>query len=145
MPFFLPSRLVELKYLTGEPDPEFEALAKSYLDDIDFAFFVAEFGYTRSEYEELTPRQVNFIKKAWEDREVRQTNLINMAVNNSLANLHRKKGRSPIPLWQKAEKVDVEKAKDHVSIIKAMDKRDGDGWIKKIWAANRRTKRGNGK
>ena len=145
MPFFLPSRLVELKYLTGESDPEFQTLARSYLDDIDFAFFVAEFGYTRSDYEELTPRQVNFIKKAWEDREVRQTNLINMAVNNSLANLHRKKGRSPIPLWQKAEKVDVEKAKDHVSIIKAMDKRDGDGWIKKIWAANRRAKRGNGK
>ena len=138
MPFFLPSRLVELKYLAGdEPDIEYLTLARSYQDDIDFAFFVAEFGYTRDDYEALTQRQIAFIKKAWEDREVRQTNLINAAVSNALANAHRKKGRGPIPLWKKTEKVDVTKAKEGIKIVKDMDKRD-DSWIKKIWAANRR-------
>ena len=61
-----------------------------------------------------------------------------MAVNNALANSHRKKGKPPIPLWQKTEKVDTSKAKEHIKTIEEMEKRDGKGWIKKIWAASRR-------
>lgn len=138
MPFFLPSRLVKLEYLTGEPDTEYERIAEPYHDDLDFAFFVVEFGYTRADYDALTPRQIAFIRRAWESREVRRTSLINMAVNNSLANSHRKKGKPYIKLWQKQESFDVDKAKDGVRIVEEIEKRDGKGWIKKLWA-NRRT------
>lgn len=116
-------------------------MAKSYRDDIDFAFFVVEFGFSRQEYEELTERQIHFIRKAWENREVRQTNLINMAVSNALANLHRKKGKPPIPLWKKPASFDVSKAKDGVKVIEEIEARDGKGWIQKLWAANRRSNR----
>lgn len=142
MSFFLPSRLVALEYLTGdeEPDSEYAKLAKSYRDDIDFAFFVVEFGFSRQEYESLTEREIYFIRKAWENREVRNTNLINMAVSNALANLHRKKGKPPIPLWKKSSSFDKQKAKDGIKVIEEIEARDGKNWVQKLWAANRQIK-----
>lgn len=80
--------------------------------------------------------------KAFEDRVVRDTSLQNMAFGNALSNLHRKRHAPPIPLWQKpANPTDVEQAKQHIQIIKDMEKRDGKGWVSKIYKANRLKKK----
>ena len=39
-------------------------IAEPYQKDIDFAFFVVNFGYSRSDYDALTPREIVFIRKA---------------------------------------------------------------------------------
>ena len=116
-----------------------ETLAEQYQDDIRFAFFVAEFGYNREEYEALTERQIAFIQKAWEQREVRRTTLINLAVNNAMANSYRKRGSSPIPLFgdNKADFIDAETAKEQMKSIEKTFQNAGKDWIKKIWAGNR--------
>lgn len=144
MPFSLPGRLVGLEYLASDADPEYAKLAESYQDDIDFAFFVANFGWTRDDYLDITPRQKAFIMKAFEDRVVRDTNLQNMAFGNALANLYRKKHAPAIPLWQKpSAPADIERARANIEVVLEMEKRDGKGWIDKIYKANRlsRTRR----
>lgn len=55
LPFFLPRRLIEFEYFSSEEaDQEYMEIAESYQKDIDFAFFVVNFGYSRSDYDALT-------------------------------------------------------------------------------------------
>lgn len=55
MPFFLPRRLIEFEYFSSdEADQEYMEIAEPYQKDIDFAFFVVNFGYSRSDYDALT-------------------------------------------------------------------------------------------
>lgn len=55
LPFFLPRRLIEFEYFSSEEaDQEYMEIAEPYQKDIDFAFFVVNFGYSRSDYDALT-------------------------------------------------------------------------------------------
>ena len=86
MSFFLPGRLIDLEYLKGDSDPEYEKIAEPYRNDMDFAFFAVNLGYSKSDYEELTPREVVFIRKAWEEKLVSDNTLMRNAVLNAVSN-----------------------------------------------------------
>ena len=94
---------------------------------------------SRADYESLTPREKAFIAKAYENKVVFETNLINNAVNNAVANALRKKGSSPKPLWKKKPKHgDTDELK--VAWTKGSKEKD-KSWVEKIYSANGNLKR----
>ena len=106
MPFFLPDELVGLRYLSAGGDVPDKA--GNYRHEIDLAFFVVNFGYSKSEYMELTPRERAFIYRAWEDKVVRDSQLVHDASFLAQINANRKRGRSMKPLWTKRGTVNPE-------------------------------------
>lgn len=103
---------------------------------MDFAWFVVHFNYSRTQYDELTPTEKAFIRKAYEDKTVSDTTLIRNAVLNAVANANRKKGKRFRELWRKKMPVVNENDKrKKFSSIEEIEKREA-GWIKKIYAAN---------
>lgn len=141
MPFFLPRKLVELEYLGGDADEpvdeEFEQLAESYLDDIDFAFYFVNFGTSKDEYLELTKREKYFIRKAHENKIVQENTLMRNAVLNAISNAMRKKSQKFIDLWKKSRKeLDKDLASNNLQIITEVERKEGKSWVDKIYEAN---------
>ena len=138
MPFFLPRRLIDLEYTkTGEVDKEYSNLIDRYSDDVDFAFFVVNFGYSRSDYEELTPRDMHFIRKAYENKTVKETTEMRNAVLNAVNNAFRKKNQRFMKLWERVSRpIDKEKAKNDVISINQIEKAEGKSWVDLIYAVN---------
>lgn len=126
-----------MQYLQGEPDPEYEKIAEPYRKDIDFAFFAVNFGYSKREYEELTPREAIFIRKAWEDKLVSDNTLMRNAVLNAVSNALRKKNARFHELWKKIQApVDKEQAKENIQIVMKIEEKEGKGWVDRILKAN---------
>lgn len=72
--------------------------------------------------------------KAYENKVVFETGLINHAVANAIYNVNRKKGKKHIPLWQKRpKKSDTEYMKNAAEKIAQEDDKT---WVQKIYAAN---------
>lgn len=138
MSFFLPSRLIDFEYFDGEPDEEYNKIAKPYLSDIDFAFFVVNFGYSKSEYEQLTPREKVFIRKAWENKMVTDTTNLYRAVYTATYNVNRPKRKKAMKLWIKksVRKADMNVINEHMSIIRENDRIEGKGWVDLIYQQN---------
>lgn len=138
MSFFLPGRLVELDYFKStEKDPEYDELAKPYRREMDFAFFVVNFGYTKRDYLELTNLEKAFIYKAWESKKVSDSTLEYNAVFTANYNLNRKKGKRPLKLFRSvSKKVDKEVLDENRVIIKEIEKEEGKGWLELIYKAN---------
>lgn len=136
MPFFLPRRLIDFEYLpTGGKEDDEEA--KRYRFDTDFAFFVVNFHMSRADYESLTQTEKAFIMKAYENKIVTETTLINNAVANAVANVNRKKGKRWNPLWKKRpKKSDTEELKTIMAKVKRED--SDKSWVEKIYANNGR-------
>ena len=106
MPFFLPDELIGFRYLTTADNDTTKA--GDYRKEIDLAFFVVNFGFTKRDYLDLTPRERMFVYRAWEDKLVRDSQLNHDATLLAEANAHRKRGRSIKPLWTKRGTVDAE-------------------------------------
>lgn len=137
-PFFLPSRLVEFEYLSGEPDPEYSEVAEPYKDTLEFAFFAANFGYSKKDYEELTPAEKAILKKAWEDKIVSDSYAIYNAVYTATYNVNRKKGKKALKLFKKnrkAHKVDTQKARNDMQTILEIEEKEGKGWVDRVYKA----------
>lgn len=103
--------------------------------DIDFAFFAAELGYTRRQYEELTPRDKAFIRKAWEDRIVRETNTLHSVIYSAVLYTKPKKSgrlRKFKPFWKKNAPKATEEMKQEALQLEAREKEKGFAWINKI-------------
>lgn len=113
-------------------------MAEPYRKDIDFAFFAANFGYSKGEYEELTPREILFIQKAWEDKLVSESYLTYNAVYTAAYNVNRKKGKKALKLWKKSkvQKADAEAVQENLKVVKEVEEHEGKGWIDKILKAN---------
>lgn len=113
-------------------------LAEPYRRDIDFAFFAANFGYSKKDYEELTPREVFFIRKAWEDKLVTDSYMTYNAVFTATYNVNRKKNKKALKLWKKSkvQKADIETARDNLQIVHEVEGKEGKGWIDRILEAN---------
>lgn len=105
--------------------------------DTDFAFFVVNFHMSRADYESLTQAEKAFIMKAYENKIVMETSLINNAVSNAIANVNRKKGKRWKPLWKKRPKrAETEELK---GIMARVIREDSDkSWVEKIYASNGR-------
>ncbi|RLU51556.1 hypothetical protein DIX90_09090 [Streptococcus iniae] len=140
MPFFLPRRLVELEYLGGSEDNtdyEYIELAKQYEKDIDFAFFFVEFGITKNDFLELTKREKLFIRKAWEDKLVRDNEFMRNAVLNAVSNAMRKKGSKFSDLWKrKQQPANMDVVTAHLEIISISEETEGKSWVDAIYKAN---------
>lgn len=140
MPFFLPSRLVEFEYFgdnSGEVDESYNDLAKGYERDIDFAFFFVNFNTSKRDFMELTKREKIFIRKAWEEKEVRESTFLRNAVMNAVANAMRDKKTPFRDLWKKKQKpVDFGEVKIDLDVIEESNKKDGFDWVAEIYKAN---------
>lgn len=138
MPFFLPSRLIDFEYFgSSGQNSQYDEIAKDYEKDIDFAFFVVYFHYTKNDYEALTPKERLFIYKAWEDKTVSDSYNLRNAVNNAIVNANRKKGKKAIPLWKKKQKrLDKNVAEENMKLVENAEIKDGKGWVGMIYAAN---------
>lgn len=140
MPFFLPGRLIEFEYFGNEePDPEYEEMAEPYRKDIDFAFFAVNLGYSKSDYEALTPRERAFIYKAWENRCISQDLSIYNAVYAATYNVHRskrKKAVKPVHKRKKKAYLSKEQAEDSLDLIERTEAKEGKGWVDLIYAKN---------
>lgn len=125
------------------PDTQYKELAKPYQTDIDFAFFVANFGYSKADYEALTPREKAFIFKAWEGKIVSDTTHIRNAFLNGYVNAKRKKNKRIIPLWKKKQKrADKEVVHNNLEIIKENIVKEGKSWLDTIHRANGMKRKG---
>lgn len=129
--------MINLEYLSGEPDPEYDRIAEPYQKEIDFAFFAANFGYSRADYDALTLREKAFLYKAWENRVVADTTQIYNAAFTAVYNALRKKGKPALKLWKRGRthKADVEEMQENQKIaaeIAAEDK----SWVDLIYRKN---------
>lgn len=138
MPFFLPRRLIEYEYFSGESDPDYEKISKPYRKEIDFAFFAVNFGYSKADYEELTPKEKAFIYKAWEEKIVSDSYHIYNAVFTATYNVNRGKNKKALKLWRKAKtrKADMEIIQNNLKIIREVEQKEGTAWIEKIYRVN---------
>ena len=138
MPFFLPGRLIQFEYLSSEPNPELDRIAEPYHKDMDFAFFVVNFGYSKADYEALTPREKIFILKAWENKLVSDTTFIYNAVFTASYNVNRGKRKRALKLWRKAkvQRADMDVISENLAIIREVESREGKSWVDLIYERN---------
>lgn len=139
MPFFLPSRLIELEHFVGEkPDEDYLKIAEPYRRDIDFAFFAVNFGYSKEDYEVLTPKELYFLRKAWEDKVVLETQLFYNAVFTAFYNVNRPKRKKTLKLWERKriQKGDMDVIEDNLDTIREIEKKEGKDWIKTVYEVN---------
>lgn len=124
--------------MSGEPDPLYDREAEPYRKEIDFAFFAVNFGYTKMDYEALTPKEKSFIYKAWETKLVSDTTFIYNAVFTATYNVNRQKRKRALKLWKKAkvQKADMDLIQENMKIIKAVEKKEGKTWVEAIYVAN---------
>ena len=113
-------------------------MAKPYQRDMDFAFFAANFGYSKADYDSLTPREINFLYKAWENRVIADSYHLYNAVFTAVYNVNRPKRKRALKLWKKrsTQKANMEVVQENLSIIREVEKKEGNGWVRKIYAAN---------
>lgn len=136
MPFFLPKRLIDFEYF--EPsvnNPDYDREAEPYRKDIGFAFFAVNFGYSKADYEALTPREIAFIYKAWENKKVADSLSMYNSVFTAVFNANRSKKQRALKLWKKRNEYDENVLEENKRIIEQTEKNDGD-WISKIYKAN---------
>ena len=138
LPFFLPSRLIDFEYFsTEDQDSEYKNLAKPYQKDMDFAFFAVNFGYSKADYEDLTPRERMFILKEWESKTVSDTTHMRNAFMNGYMNARRKKNKRLIPLWKKkGKRADRDIVKTNLQAVLENQKKEGRSWIELIYQKN---------
>lgn len=135
MPFFIPLRLLEPEYFKNEnKEPQEQS---PYSEYEDFAFFAVNFGYSKKDYESLTPTEKAFIIKAYETKTVNDSTFIRNAVLNAVNNAFRKKGKQFIELWKKQQKYDEEEIENDLKIIKENEEKEGKGWIALIYQGRR--------
>lgn len=138
MSFFLPSTLIDFEYFDLNNDRDYEKIAKPYSKELDFAFFVVNFGYSKQDYEALTLKEKSFIYKAWENKYASNTMQMYNANFTALYNINRGKNKRALKVLKKKKqkKVDIEMIRNNVKIIKEVEEKEGFNWINKIYAAN---------
>ena len=98
----MPNTLIDFEYFGGSlPTKKEQEIAKPYQREIDFAFFVANFGYSKADYDAITPKEKAFIYKAWENKTISDSYLLYNAVFTAVYNANRPKRKKPLKLWKK--------------------------------------------
>lgn len=91
----------------------------------------------------MTPREIAFIYKAWENRQVSDSYRIYNCVFTAFYNANRSKKQKALKLWKKRNDYNENVLSDNKRIIAKAEKNDGD-WISKIYRANNLTLRKDG-
>lgn len=105
---------------------------------MDFAFFAVNFGYSKYDYEQLTPREKAFIYKAWENKLISDTTFMYNAVFTATYNVNRPKRKRALKLWKKisVRKADIETVKESMRIIRDVEQSEGRDWVRLIYEMN---------
>lgn len=105
---------------------------------MDFAFFAVNFGYSKADYEALTPREKIFLLKAWENKLVSDTTFIYNAVFTASYNVNRGRRKRALKLWRKArvQKADMDVVSENLGIIREVEACEGKGWVDLIYERN---------
>lgn len=112
-------------------------MAELYKNVMDFAFFAVNFGYSRRDYDGLTPTEKAFIYKAWEDKTVSESTVLRDAVLNAVSNALRKKNARFRKLWKKVqEPIDKELARENLNTVREIEEKEGKSWVDRILRAN---------
>lgn len=95
-------------------------------------------GYSKSQYEELTPREKAFIYKAWENKIVADTYNTYNAAFTATYNVNRPKRKKALKLWRKArtQKADMEAVNENLKIVREVELKEGRGWVDLIYEKN---------
>ena len=105
---------------------------------MDFAFFAVHFGYSKSDYNALTPRDRAFILKAYETKTVNESTLLRDAVFNAINNALRKKGKAFRQLWKRAPRtMSDEEFEDNKNIALEVQQKEGKNWAAELMRRNR--------
>lgn len=113
-------------------------MAKPFRKEVDFAFFAVNFGYSKADYEALTPKEKAFIYKAWENKLVSDVTFMYNAVFTAVYNANRPKNKRALKLWRnvKTRRANEETVRKNYTAALEAAKNDGDTWIKKVYAVN---------
>lgn len=86
----------------------------------------------------MTPREIAFIRKAWEDKMVSDSYNLYNAMFKATYNVQRPKRKRALKLWQKlrTKKADMEVVQDNLRIVKEVEQKEGLDWVKQIYKAN---------
>lgn len=104
---------------------------------MNFAFFAANFGYSKADYYALTPAEKKFLAKAYEDKVVADSNILAAAVANAVGNVLRKKNKRPQKLWKKKPKqADTAKRAEIIQKVVATEEKSSRAWVDAIYQAN---------
>jgi len=98
---------------------------------------VVNFGYTKADYEALTPAEKLFIRKAHEDKTVGDSSLFEKAVEIAIGNtVCRKKGKRALSLWHKQQRpADKAVVQKQIEIVKEVEEKNGKNWVQAIYEA----------
>ena len=111
--------------------------AKPYRNDMDFAFFAVNFGYSRADYNALTPKDKAFIMKAYEDHIVSQSYRIYNAVYTAFYNVNRPKRKRALKLFKKKCSAKVDKATQQENLETVMEsQKNDDDWVARLYKEN---------
>ena len=135
MSFFVPRGLIELEYLVSDEEEEDSEEEQGYERERDLAFFVANFGYTKEDYNQLTPKEKAFIYKAYERKLVLESSIASNGVGIAVRNVLRRDGEPYIQLWEKKNKQieNIEEIMNAVEVVLEMEERDGKDWVKALY------------
>lgn len=99
---------------------------------------MANFGYTKRDYDALTPAEHAFILKAWEDRLIRESYNTYNACFTAFYNVNRPKRKKALKLWKKrsVRQADTNAVRDHITIACDVIKKEGDSWVDLVYARN---------
>lgn len=105
---------------------------------MDFAFFAVHFGYSKSDYNALTPRERAFILKAYETKTVNESTLLRDAVYNAINNAIRKRRKAFHKLWKKAPRtISDEEFEENRNIAYEVQQKEGKNWAAELMRSNR--------
>lgn len=86
---------------------------------------------------QLTKREKIFIRKAWEEKEVRDSTFLRNAVLNAVSNAMRDKKTPFRDLWDKKQKtVDFEVVSVQTKTIEEITANEPFDWVAEIYKAN---------
>lgn len=78
-----------------------------------------------------------FIRKAWEEKQVRDNTFLRNAVLNAVSNALRKKSAKFVELWKKTQQpADKELVQSHLDIIQETETNEGKSWVDVIYSRN---------
>ncbi len=86
----------------------------------------------------MTPREIVFIKKAWESKAVTDSYNMYNAVFTASYNVNRKKGKRALKLWKKSNvrKANMDTVQNNLKTIHDIDAIEGSSWVDAVYKAN---------
>lgn len=79
-------------------------MAAPFQSELDYAYFAVKFGWTKEQYQSLTPIERLFIMKEIETQTVREQELLQATFETAIGNVMRKKGKKYRSLFKKKRK-----------------------------------------